>query len=96
MLRRAFLTAVTLGLLATRPARAADRLDAETIKAALRTADVEEDGFVERVVRLARGGDLPPSMVESTSLWARRKPRHRFQYFKRAMNVRAAQIGIDL
>jgi hypothetical protein len=77
-------------------ARAAPRLDAEEIKAALHTAAPEEDGFVDRVVDLAHRGVLPLSMVDSTFQWARKKNRHRFQYFKRGMILRAARIGVQL
>ncbi|MGQ9574862.1 MAG: hypothetical protein ACUVUC_06055 [Thermoguttaceae bacterium] len=71
-------------------------LDAATIKAALRTATPEEGGFVDRVVNMAKNGQLPPQMVESTFQWARRKPFYRFQYFKRGMILRAARAGISL
>jgi hypothetical protein len=80
---------------------AADRaeaqvLDADTIKAGLRTDTREENGFVDRVVALARQGTLPVRMVHTTFLWARAKPRYRFQYFRRAMIIRAARIGVRL
>ena len=54
MLRSSLLLAVLLGIMATggRPAVAADRLDADTIKAALRTATPAEEAFVDRVVQL--------------------------------------------
>jgi hypothetical protein len=77
-------------------ALAGDRLDAGTIKAGLRTAAPEEDGFVQRVVDMESAGQLPPGMVESTFLWARKKPRHRFQYFKQAIIVRAAEVGVQI
>lgn len=72
------------------------RLNAAQIKAGLRTATPEEEGFVERVVGLAQAGTLPPQLVESTFQWARKKPKYRFQYFKRGMIVRAAQLGVSL
>ncbi len=71
-------------------------LDADVIKAALRTAQPEEDGFVARVVKLANDGKLPADMVERTFAWARNKPKHKFQYFKRALIIQAADIGISL
>jgi hypothetical protein len=72
-------------------------LDAAKIKAGLRTATPEEHGFVERVVDLAKKGKIPPSMVESTFQWARKRPfQHRFQYFKRAMIERAKKEGIKI
>ena len=77
-------------------ARAAVRLDAAEIKAGLRTAAPEEDGFVEKVMAMVDKGTLPMSLVDSTFQWARKKPQHKFQYFKRALIVRAAKIGIDI
>jgi hypothetical protein len=72
------------------------RLDPELIKAALGTATPEDNGFIERVVTMVEQGRLPRSLVESTFLWARQKPDHRFQYFKRALTLRAARQGIRL
>jgi hypothetical protein len=72
------------------------RLDAEQIKAGLRTTTVEENGFVDRVVLLVENRLLPARTVYTTFLWARKKPRHKFQYFRRAMIIRARQIGIRL
>ncbi len=78
-------------------ARAATvNLDAPTIKAALRTATPEDQGFVEKVVRLMDKGKLPRPLVETTFDWARRKDRHRFQYFKEALTIQAAKLGLSL
>ncbi len=99
MLRRdwiAALCAFGLSLLGSQPAWAATHLDANAIRVALRTATEEESGFIDGVVELARKGDLPPDLVESTFLWARKKPKHKFQYFKWALISRAAAIGIDI
>jgi hypothetical protein len=83
--------------LATREATAqGPRLDAATIKAGLHTAAPEENGFVDYVVLLVEEGRLPARLVLSTFQWARKKPRHRFQYFRRALIIRAARIGIRL
>ena len=71
-------------------------LDAAKMKAILATAKPEEDGFLDRVVEMTKQGQLPVSLVESTLQWARKKPQHRFQFFKRALIVRAAEIGINL
>ncbi len=78
------------------PAEADTILDADRIKAGLRTATPEEKGFVERVVTMANNGTLPVALVDSTFLWARTKNRHRFQYFRHALTLRAAKIGIRL
>ena len=74
----------------------ASPLDANAMKAALRTAAPEEDGFIDRVLMLVDRGTLPLDMVESTFLWARKKPQRKFQYFKWALTHRAQQQGIKL
>ncbi|NUQ62710.1 MAG: hypothetical protein HUU20_09485 [Pirellulales bacterium] len=71
-------------------------LDREAIKVGLHTATPEEDGFIDRVVGLAEQGKLPAKLVDSTFQWARQKPKNRFQYFKRALILRARRIGIEL
>ena len=50
----------------------ASPLDANTMKAALRTATPEEDGFIERVLMMVDRGTLPLDLVESTFLWRER------------------------
>ncbi len=73
------------------------RLDAATMKAALRTATPEEGCFIESVMKKVKKGILPADLVDSTFEWARKKPyKHRFQYFKQALVVRAAAIGITI
>jgi hypothetical protein len=71
-------------------------LDPDQIKAALHTATDEEGGFIDRSVALVNKGTLPRDMFTSTFIWARKKPKHRFQYFKQALSVRAAAIGVTL
>jgi hypothetical protein len=71
-------------------------LDANSMKAVLRTATPEEDGFIDRVLMLVDRGTLPLDMVESTFLWARKKPQRKFQYFKWGLTYRAQQQGINL
>lgn len=78
-------------------------LTADEMKSALHTARPEEDGFIDDVVDRVNNASrpahqrLPASMVESTFQWARGKnTRHRFQYFRRAMVIRAARIGVRL
>jgi len=78
------------------PARAADRLDPEQIKAALHTSSPEEEGFIDRAVAKTSNGTLPRSIFDSCYLWARQKPRHKFQYFKRALILRAGEAGVKL
>ncbi len=78
-------------------------LTAEEMKSALQTARPEEDGFIDDVVDRVNNQNrpasqrLPAAMVESTFQWARSKNiRHRFQYFRRGLTVRAARIGVRL
>ncbi len=75
---------------------ATDGLDPEVLKASLRTATPEENGFIEYVVGLARSGRISPKIVQAAYLFAKTKPKHRFQYFKFAIIRLAAQEGIRL
>jgi hypothetical protein len=89
--------AIVICLLSARVARADDDdLDPEQIKVALHTITDIEEGFVDRTIKLVQAGTLPRDMFQSTFLWARKKPRHKFQYFKQALTVRAAGIGVTL
>lgn len=74
------------------------RLDAATIRAGLRTADADEDAYITYVAMLVDQGRLPRALVDSTFQWARRQPvsHKRFQYFKNALILRAARIGVKL
>jgi hypothetical protein len=103
MRRRSFLTMVIfagsgmLGLAqSVESVQAAEWLNAELLKAALHTATPEEEGFVEYVVRLVQQGKLPAQIVQSAYLWAQKRPKYRFQYFKRAVIYLAAQRGIRI
>jgi hypothetical protein len=95
-----FLSAVAiLAVLAAVWARAgtmAQPLDAETMKAALHTATPQENGFIDHVLDMVDKGTLPLDMVESTFLWAKRKPRKRFYYFREGLIRRAADAGITI
>jgi len=91
--------AVLLAVLAvgrTTAADAAVRLDADTMKAALRTASPEEDGFIDRVLVLVERGRLSRRLVDGTFQWARKKHRRKFQYFKHALVIRAARRGVRI
>jgi hypothetical protein len=90
--------ALAFALLAAVGMRAAEAstLDADTMKVALHTATPEEDGFIEYVLLKVDKGVLPLDLVESTFLWAKKKPCYKFQYFKRGLILRAAQQGIVL
>lgn len=98
MNRCCWIPMLVLALLATVGNRCAmaSSLDANTMKVALHTATPEEDGFITRVLAMVDAGTLPPSMVESTFLWAKKKTRYKFQYFKRGLIQRAADAGIHV
>lgn len=87
---------LVLGMWLAGTSRAAAQLDAQTMRSALRTATPEEEGFIDYVLTLVDQGRLPRPLVESTFQWARKKPRHRFQYFRYGLILRAAQKGIAL
>jgi hypothetical protein len=74
----------------------ADPLDADTMKVALHTATPQEDGFIDYVLARVKAGKLPLDLVESTFLWAKKKPRNKFQYFKSGLIRRAEERGIHL
>jgi hypothetical protein len=78
-------------------AEAAQRIDAETMIAALKTADPAEKAYVRYVAALVEAGHLPHPLVASTFQWARKTPYpKRVQYFKNGLITRAAKIGIRL
>ena len=89
------LVGIVVALLSVRVARAED-LDPDQIKAALHTISAIEGGFIDRTVGMVRAGTLPRDLFTRCFLWARKKPRHQFQYFKQALIIRAAEIGINL
>jgi hypothetical protein len=75
----------------------AEAPNADTLRAGLRTANPGEEAYLTYVATLVAQGRLPVELVESTFLWARRKPYpKKFQYFKFALITRASQIGITL
>lgn len=102
MVRRLFAAVVLLAVLAS--ARAglgqvvAGGLDADTIRAGLRTADPNEEAYIRYVVTLVEQGRLPRAMVEATFQWARRSAPYpkKFQYFKHGLITQARSIGVDL
>ena len=94
----ATLLAVLVGLLPEAQAQQRRRstFTADEIKAGLRTATPEEGGFVDYVVGRVEQGALPDSLVTSTFIWARKKPRRKFQYFRFGLIRRAREQGIGL
>jgi len=71
-------------------------LDADQMKAALHTATPQESGFIDTVVARVDKGTLPLDLVQSTFLWAKKKPSRKFFYFRQALISRAADRGINL
>ena len=55
-----------------------------------------EFAFVANVVSKVNDGTLPLSLVDSTFLWARKKPNHPFEYFQQGLTLRAQKIGVAL
>ena len=75
---------------------ASQRLDAATLKHTLQVGRPEDKAFIDRVVAMMNAGKLPSGIVEKCFLWARKKRRHKFQYFKRALIRLAASKGIKV
>jgi hypothetical protein len=71
-------------------------LDPEVMKIVLHTATPQEQGFIDNVVARVEKGTLPLDLVQSTFLWARKKPRKKFFYFQQGLILRAAAQGIKL
>jgi hypothetical protein len=78
------------------PLPAESDLDPATMKAALKTVTDKENAFVDRVLDMVKKKELPAAMVASTFDWARKKPKFKFQYFRKGLTVRAADIGVTL
>ena len=68
----AMLVLAVLAFARLQTARGEFNLTADQMKAALRTATVEEQGFIDKVLFLVQRGILPEDLVESTFLWAER------------------------
>jgi len=81
-------------------ADAGERLDVDTIRVGLRTADPDEIAYITYLVALADQNRLPAGSLNSAFLWARRKPNlinhKKFQFFRQAQITLAARAGIRL
>jgi len=75
---------------------AAERLDTDTIKQTLKVPEIENAGFVERVVALMNEGKLSRKNVTIAFIKARQRNKNRFQYFKHAMIELAHREGVKL
>ena len=68
----------------------------DVLEKGLKARRPEEFDFIATVLTHVNNGTLPREMVESTFLWARKKPKNEFQYFEFAMRDRAKKIGVTL
>jgi hypothetical protein len=101
MLRRQFLFSLLLAPLALVSAKTirADQpiLDAAIMKKILRPPTPDDNAFIDALVDKVKKGKVPADLVDSTLQWARKKyVKNRFQYFKQALILRAAQQGVSL
>ena len=91
-----FLIVLALVVAAFVPTAEAGALDPNVMRIVLHTATPQENGFIDYVVARVDNGTLPLDLVQSTFLWARKKPRKKFFYFKQGLILRAAAQGITL
>jgi hypothetical protein len=77
-------------------AAAEEKLDADAIKAALRTTVVEDNNYTAFLVTLADQGRLPRALIDTSMDWARKRAKLQFQYFKQAVIILAGRDGITL
>ena len=68
----------------------------ETLEKGLRVRRPEDAQFVARVASLVDQGVLPERTVLSTFQWARKKRKHPFQYFERALQIQAEKLGLTI
>jgi hypothetical protein len=72
------------------------RLDAQTLKYTLGVGRPEDKAFIDRVVAKMEAGELPQSIVEKCFVWAKKKPKNKFEYFKRALIALAKSKNITV
>ncbi|MEQ8786956.1 MAG: hypothetical protein RIC55_11680 [Pirellulaceae bacterium] len=68
----------------------------DTLEKGLKARRPLEFEFIDHVAELTTQGKLPLDVVLSTFQWARPKKPAPFPYFQRAMQIRAAKLGVDL
>ena len=90
-----FIGATTAAHAAT-PPKPKDRLDANTIKMVLLVGRPEDKAFIDQVVALREAGKLKRETVQKCFLWARKKSKNKFHYFKFAIIQLAAKEGVKL
>ena len=100
MFRRQFLIGLLLAplTLAAAPALCQEQpiFDADTMNKILRPPTDEDAQWLEKIVKKVNRGKLPVDLVESTLIWARKKGKNRFEYFKNALILRAERQGITI
>lgn len=98
----AFLAAMLFAVGQIPPARGADTGTSttpklkDTLEKGLKARLPSEFAFIRTVTEKVDDGTLPRSVVESTFLWARRKPQHPFEYFQQGLKIRAEKLGVTL
>jgi hypothetical protein len=68
----------------------------DTLEKGLKARRPEEFEFLAKVVELVEAEKLPLDVVISTFQWARPKKPAPMPYFTRAMQIRAAELGVEL
>lgn len=69
----------------------------DQLKSGLKARRDVEFQFIAHVVKLVQDGKLPVKLVVETMQYARKKPtKYPFQYFQRALSLRAARLGVRL
>ncbi|HWA99433.1 MAG TPA: hypothetical protein VG713_13115 [Pirellulales bacterium] len=97
------LVALAVGL--DRPLRGADPpavgvntapgLDLKTqLEKGLRARRPVEFDYIKQVVLLVELGEMPRSLVDSTFIWASKRPSRQLQYFQYALKTRGDKLGI--
>lgn len=71
-------------------------LNGDKLITSLRPQHPVDRDFLTYTGALLEAGYLPRSLVESTFLWARDKPRYQARYFREGLIRRAKDQGIDL
>jgi len=69
----------------------------DQLNSGLKTRRDVEKQFVDNVVKYVQTGRLPAKLVVETMQYARQKrTKHPFQYFQRALSLRAAKLNVAL
>ncbi len=70
---------------------------AERLKAGLKARLPQEFAYADRVALLVQQGILPVKLVDTAFAWARKKGgQYPFPYFRRVLEIQAAQLDIDI